>query len=182
MSSTYFDRLPGSPLRAAFSEVLGDLGKAGCGVHSIDEDARCVAELCECLGTHFDQACACGLAQQIGRSAFTQMVRRANGLENLMEHSFRLLPEKMRLTRGLGYLEKLVEEMFGIPVEVIDGSDTISLETTDCPGDHQLIPHMETGFVQEFILWVGGGKPHPVSVHTGKPGWSILIGKQPFDL
>jgi hypothetical protein len=182
MSSNHPDRSPGSPFRVAFSEVLGDLGKAGYPAQSTDDNIECLTELCECLGTHFGQACACGLAQQIGRSAFTHLVRSANGLEDLMEQSFRLLPEKMRLTRGLGHLEKLVEELFGIPVEMIDGSDTISLETSDYLGEHQLIPHMETGFIQEFILWVGGGKPHPVSIHTGKPGWSILIGKQPFDL
>ena len=181
MSSNLPDPLPGSPFRAAFNEVLGDLGKAGCSKHSTEEGAG-LTELCECLGTHFDQACACGLAQQIGRSAFTHLVRSATGLEDLMEQSFRLLPEKMRLTRGLGYLEKLVEELFGIPVKVIDTCDTVSLETAEYQGEHLLIPHMETGFIQEFILWVGGGKPHPVSVHTGKPGWSILIGKQPFDL
>jgi hypothetical protein len=175
------DRSPDSPFRAAFGEVLGDLGKAGCPEGSTEERV-CLTELCECLGTHFDQACACGLAQQIGRSAFTHLVRSATGLEDLMEQSFRLLPEKMRLTRGLGYLEKLIEELFGIPVEVIDGSDTISLDTMEHQGEHQLIPHMETGFIQEFILWVGGGKPHPVSVHTENPGWSILIGKQPFDI
>jgi len=182
MSSNHPDALTGSPFRAAFSEVLGDLGKAGCPVQSTDDQVECLTELCECLGTHFDQACACGLAQQIGRSTFTHLVRSATGLEDLMEQSFRLLPEKMRLRRGLGHLEKLVEELFGIPVEVIDTSDTISLETAEHPGEHQLIPHLETGFIQEFILWVGGGKPHPVSVHIGQPGWSILIGKQPFDL
>jgi hypothetical protein len=181
MSSKNPDPITGSPFRAAFTEVLGDLGTAGC-LERPPEEGVCLTELCECLGTHFERACACGLAQQIGRSAFTHLVRSASGLEDLTEQSFRLLPEKMRLTRGLEHLEKLVEELFGIPVEVVDTSDAISLETAGHSGEHQLIPHMETGFIQEFVLWVGGGKPHPVSVHTGKPGWSILIGKQPFDL
>ena len=173
---------PGSPFRAAFSEVLGDLSKVGCPVKTADEKQESLTELCECLGTHFNPACACGLAQQIGRSAFTHLVRSTNGLEDLTEQSFRLLPAKLRLARGLDHLEKLIEELFGIPVEVIDASDAIRLETTERQNGNSLIPHLETGFIQEFILWVSGGKPYPVSVHTGQPGWSILIGKQPFDL
>ena len=30
--------------------------------------------------------------------------------------------------------------------------------------EHELIPHLETGFIQEYIHWVCGGKPHAVSV------------------
>ncbi len=181
MSPHNTDPITGSPFRAAFKEVLGDLAKAGCPAQS-KEEGVCLADLCECLGEHFDRACACGLAQQIGRSTFTHLARNASGLEDLTEQSFRLLPEKLRLARGLDHLEKLVEDLFGIPVEVVDTSEAISLVTTEHGGGNQLIPHLETGFIQEFVLWVGGGKPHPVSVHTEKPGWSIWIGKQPFDI
>jgi hypothetical protein len=182
MSSTYLTPFNESPFQAAFFEVLGDFNKSNCQSAPANDDRQTVLELCECLGTHFNPVCACGLAQQIGRSVFTHLVRKSNGLGDLTQQSFCLLPAKLRLTRGLEQLETLIEELFGIPVEVIENSDAIHLKTNERQNWNELIPHLESGFIQEFILWVSGGKPHPVRMTTGGPGWSIEIGKQPFDL
>jgi hypothetical protein len=156
---------------AASFEILGD----ACG------PAVGLAELCDYLGMNFNPACACGLAQQIGRSAFTHLVRGTNGLDNLTVQSFDLLPVKLRLSRGLEPLEKLIETLFDIPVQMVDDRDAIRLETTECYKGHALIPHLETGFIQEYVHWASGGKFHPVSMNASTPGWTIQIGKQPLE-
>jgi hypothetical protein len=161
----------------AYQEVLGD----DCYARTGTGTAPGLVDLCECLGRNYNPNCACGLAQQIGRSAFTQLARTMNGLDRLTDQSFRLLPAKQRLTRGMAVLKQLLEELFGISVRVIDDQDTIRLETTGHQGRHVLIPHLETGFIEEYILWMCGGKPHPISVHPDTPGWFIQIGKQPLE-
>lgn len=108
-------------------------------------------------------------------------MRNSGGLDDLTDPSFLILPSKQRLTRGLQPLEKLIEELFNIPVRIVDDLDAIRIETTDSRDEHALIPHLETGFIQEYIHWICGGKVHPVSMNSNKPGWTIQIGKQPLE-
>jgi hypothetical protein len=169
--------LSSSAFNAASHEVLGEdsLPENGAKVTS------CLSVLCDHLSRNFNPSCACGLAQQIGRSAFTHLVRNTGGMNQLSDQSFRLLPPKQRLAKGLVPLEKLIEGLFGISVKVVDDRDAIRLETAESRDGHKLIPYLETGFIQEYINWVCGGKPHPVNMIAQTPGWSIQIGKQPLE-
>jgi hypothetical protein len=161
----------------AYYEVLGNDGQPIADIKSAED----LSVLCNRLSSNFNPSCACGLAQQIGRSAFTHLVRSTKGMNELSDQSFRLLPAKQRLLKGMAALENLVKDLFGIPVQVVDDTDTILLETSGNGAGHELIPYLETGFIQEYTHWVCGGKPHPVSLNAQAPGWSIQIGKQPLE-
>jgi len=162
---------------AAYHEVLGEDGLPANGA----KETTGLATICDRLSNKFSPTCACGLAQQIGRSAFLHLVRSAAGMDRLTDQAFRLLPSKQRLAKGLESLEKLVEDLFGIPVQIVEGRDMIRLETRECEQGHALIPHLEIGFIQEYIHWVCSNKVLPVSLRAQAPGWSIQIGKQPLE-
>ncbi len=161
----------------AYLEVLGNDGPPITDITTVED----LSILCNLLSSNYNPTCACGLAQQIGRSAFTHLVRSTKGMDQLSDQSFRLLPAKQRLLKGMAAIETLVKDLFGIPVQVVDDTDTILLETNGHGVGHELIPHLETGFIQEYTHWVCGGKPHSVSLNTQTPGWVIRIGKQPLE-
>jgi hypothetical protein len=162
---------------AAYYEVLGNDDQPISDIKT----AGYLSVLCDRLSLNFTPTCACGLAQQIGRSAFTHLVRTSKDMDLLSDLSFRLLPAKQRLIKGMAPLEKLIEDLFGIPVRVVDGTDTIRLVTSENGAGHELIPYLETGFIQEYTHWVCGGKPHLVSLNAQAPGWCVQIGKQPLE-
>lgn len=169
----------------AIKEVLGEIDASPGGRESAlilnDNSLAHLVALCQWLDEHFPNTCACGLAQQIGRSAFTYLLRDSNGMNSLIDQTFRLMPGKLRMKQGFNYLEQLIEDIFEIPVVVIDVVDTIQLKTSDEHRGHILIPYLEAGFVQEFVHWVDGGKPHTIKVKGERPGWSIMVGRQPLE-
>jgi hypothetical protein len=172
-------------LIAAYSEILGEREGTPAGGLPAGYDggnsSNQMMELCHRLETQFYPACACGLAQQIGRCVFSHLLRQENKLPGLTDRSFRLMPGRLRLLKGFGQLEKLMEKIFGIPVTLVDAVDDIQINMRDDCVPHDLIPHLEAGFIQEFIHWVSGGKPHLVSVKDGNSGWTVVVGKQPLD-
>lgn len=182
MNTTHHRPSPCSAFTNAFTEVLGEIdGLAGEDQLVAENSSDRLMELCNRLASHYNPVCACGLAQQIGRSAFTHLLRENNGLTGLTGQSFRLMPGRLRLMRGFNQLETLIEDVFEIPVAVIDAADAIQLKTSDESARHDLIPYLEAGFIQEFVQWVSGGKFHQVMVNGGPPGWSVVVGKQPLD-
>jgi hypothetical protein len=169
--------LSGCAFNAASHEVLGENSLS----NKNPEGTICLSALCDHLSMNFHSTCACGLAQQIGRSAFTHLVRNAKNIDQLSDLTFRLLPTRLRLARGLGSLEKLVEGLFRIPVQVIEDEHSINLETMNSHESHTLLPYLEAGFIQEYIHWVSGGKLHPIKLIAQEPGWSIQVGKSPLE-
>jgi hypothetical protein len=179
-TDTYYSA--GSAFSDAFVEVLGGGDRYACkeqvpGDKHIDR----LKDLCNCLLTHFQPSCACGLAQQIGRSAFIHLLRGKNGQTGLTDQSIRLMPGKLRLMRGFDQLETMIKDVFEIPVTMVDDPDVIQIKTNETSNQHDLIPYMEAGFIQEFVHWVSGGKPHAVKVKSGQPGWTVVVGKEPLD-
>lgn len=162
---------------AAYHEVLGEDGLPANGAIETTGPSA----ICDRLSKKFPPTCARGLAQQIGRSAFLHLVRSAAGMNRVTDQTFRLLPSIQHLAKGLEPLKKLVEDLFDIPVQIVDGRDMIRLETRECEQGHALIPHLEIGFIQEYIHWVCSNKVFPVSLRAQAPGWSIQIGKQPLE-
>jgi len=182
MNTTHHRLSPGSAFTTAFTEVLGEIdGYVIKNQLVAESDSDHLMELCSRLAAHYNPACACGLAQQIGCSVFTHLLRENNGLTGLTGQSYRLMPGRLRLMRGFNQLETLIEDVFEIPVAVVDAADAIQLKTSDGSARHNLIPHLEAGFIQEFIHWVSGGKFYQVMVSGGQPGWSVVVGKQPLD-
>ncbi len=162
----------------AFVEVLGEVDRYDCkGQIAIDIDVDHLQELCNCLAAHFNQNCACGLAQQIGRSAFSHLLRGKNGQTGLTDQSFRLMSGRLRLMRGFDKLEALIEDIFKIPVNMVDAADAIQIKTHETSVQHDLIPYLEAGFIQEFVQWVSGGKPHAVKVKA-RAVWLVGRGRQ----
>ena len=118
-----------SAFTAAFREVLGnpeEFTKLKTSDRSeIWKDPDHLHVLCGKLESAFAGSCACGLAHQIGRSAFVHFLRRAQELGDLKDKKFRTLPGKQRLGAIIERLDRLVEEVFGIPVFVIEATDVI---------------------------------------------------------
>lgn len=173
---------PTSAFITAYNEVMGEIdGSVTRAQSDFEGSSMYLTGLCDRLAAHFQSPCACGLAQQIGRSAFIHLFRQNNGLSGLTDQSFRLMPGRLRLMRGFDQLEKLIERIFEISVDVVDAVDTIRMKTNDDSTQHDLIPYLEAGFIQEYLHWVSGGKPHTVMVEGRRPDWSVVVDKQPLD-
>jgi hypothetical protein len=172
MNSSPIDSLSNRAFNAAFHEVTGE----DCLIENETKMGSSLAALCERLSRDFNPTCACGLAQQIGRSAFTHLARNTSGLESLA-----ISPTAVRLNGGLEPLEELVERLFNIPVQLVDARDVVCLETSGYCEGHALIPHLETGFIQEYVHWACGGKLHPVNLSAKAPGWTVQISKHPLE-
>ncbi len=182
MNNTQLQFPSGSAINTAFAEVLGEIaGNIRKNQTDSGNSSDRLLDLCDRLAARYNPACACGLAQQIGRSTFTHLFRKNYGLTGLTDQSFRLMSGRLRLAQGFSQLELLIKDIFEIPVVVVDAADVIRLKTNEGSTRHNLIPYLEAGFIQEFINWVSGGKLHPVRVDDESQGWSVVVGKQPLD-
>jgi predicted hydrocarbon binding protein len=108
-----------------------------------------------------------GIMLRAGRSAFSNFLRSQGDALGWNALEFRLLPVKVRISKGLQNLAGEMAKDLGGEIQITFLKNSWSLKMNHCPEckdrtASEPVCFFMQGFISEFLYWAGNGKIFPV--------------------
>ncbi len=130
--------------------------------------------------------CLKGLVLEAGRIAFDNLLKDAGEEIGIQSTSFRMLPTRSRLEKGLRLMAEWFQTCWNWQCSVEEAEDhwtwifNPGSENLDQKANEARIDFLQ-GLIQGFLTWAGGGKYYSVVQLKEKETCSYKIKKTPLD-
>ena len=130
-----------------------------------------------------------GIEHRVGQSCFRHFLKRMGSEMGFFQSAFKLFPIKKKILTGFHTMSEVYGRNFNDRIQFTDSGVTYQLKV----GNDQSLPvqplcngcDLMTGFIKEFMAWVGNGKVYEVNECECRMegyGYCIFnIGKVPLD-
>jgi predicted hydrocarbon binding protein len=127
-----------------------------------------------------------GLAICSGRAAFKYLLETQGQEMGFEEASYRFLPIRVKVRRGLELLANWIGKTYGMQVTVVSGDKEIHFKVEGSKeGESPALCDFTVGLLQGFLAWVSGGKFYMVKETEcrtlGAGCCDFQVGKNPLE-
>ena len=187
---------------ASLTEILGKAGLAAALEFARLSQSELVSKkshlsikieyplLSNALETLYGQQTGTGIAHRIGQVAFRYFLFSYGKELGFSELDFRLLPLQHRIKNGLEQISRFINFHYHIPTSIHSEKEYHVVQLFDCPeckgrtSDGKFCSFI-TGFLQEYLAWMGGGRFFQVKESSCKANGSSCcafeLARRPLD-
>ncbi len=176
-----------SILRNSILEILGEKQAAELYNSQYSRNPN-IGEIHSRLGKILGNPSALGVEQRIGQAGFRCFLNQMGDPLGLFLPALRLLPTRQKTINGFGILTDFYRKLIDEQVEFSESNLEYHLiihSKTEENSNHYHGCHFLTGFIKEYMTWVGSGKIFQVLESecrsNGDMNCIYNISKVPFD-